>query len=185
MSPLANRSMPRPHGSSTCDSQGRFVKRPRQLRMGVVAARQPARRHRCAGRARRPIGIPTRRNAAEPDRRNHRRRFHDEVLFTRLLTDNAGRLLDVTELGRHPSCRLAQAIQIRAGTCRPHLHRTQPTVATLIITNRGRAVDIRHQHGSALPKTPQSKDLRLARYPPRSRRRRLDHARRRTLPMRR
>ena len=43
---------------------------------------------------------------------------HDEVLFTRLLTDNAGRLLDVTELGRHPSARLAQAIKIRAGTCR-------------------------------------------------------------------
>jgi hypothetical protein len=42
----------------------------------------------------------------------------DEVLFTRLLTDNAGRLLDVTELGRHPSARLAQAIKIRAGTCR-------------------------------------------------------------------
>jgi hypothetical protein len=43
---------------------------------------------------------------------------HDEVLFTRLLTDNAGRLLDATELGRHPSARLAQAIKIRAGTCR-------------------------------------------------------------------
>jgi hypothetical protein len=43
---------------------------------------------------------------------------HDEVLFTRLLTDDGGRLLDVTELGRHPSARLAQAIKIRAGTCR-------------------------------------------------------------------
>jgi hypothetical protein len=41
-----------------------------------------------------------------------------EVLFTRLLTDNGGRLLDVTELGRYPSARLAQAIRIRAGTCR-------------------------------------------------------------------
>ena len=41
-----------------------------------------------------------------------------EVLFTRLLTDNQGRLLDVTELGRYPSARLAEAIKIRAGTCR-------------------------------------------------------------------
>ncbi|HZN83545.1 MAG TPA: DUF222 domain-containing protein [Mycobacterium sp.] len=42
----------------------------------------------------------------------------DEVLFTRLLTDNGGRLLDVTEIGRYPSARLAQAIKIRAGSCR-------------------------------------------------------------------
>jgi Domain of unknown function (DUF222) len=41
----------------------------------------------------------------------------DEVLFTRLLTDDGGRLLDTTELGRYPSARLAQAIRIRAGTC--------------------------------------------------------------------
>ena len=41
-----------------------------------------------------------------------------EVLFTRLLTDNHGRLLDTTELGRYPSSRLAEAIKIRAGTCR-------------------------------------------------------------------
>jgi hypothetical protein len=46
--------------------------------------------------------------------------FHgrDEVLFARLLTDKGGRLLDTTELGRYPSARLAQAIMIRAGTCR-------------------------------------------------------------------
>jgi hypothetical protein len=43
---------------------------------------------------------------------------HDEVLFTRLLTDNGGRLLHTTELGRHASARLGQAIKIRAGTCR-------------------------------------------------------------------
>jgi len=42
----------------------------------------------------------------------------DEVLFTRLLTDNGGRLLDATELGRYPSRRLADAIKIRAGSCR-------------------------------------------------------------------
>ena len=42
----------------------------------------------------------------------------DRVLFTRLLTDDGGRLLDTTELGRYPSARLAEAIRIRAGTCR-------------------------------------------------------------------
>ena len=42
----------------------------------------------------------------------------DQVLFTRLLTDDGGRLLDVTELGRYASARLAQAIKVRAGTCR-------------------------------------------------------------------
>jgi Domain of unknown function (DUF222) len=42
----------------------------------------------------------------------------DEVLFTRLLTDDGGRLLDTTELGRHPSRRLAEAVALRAGTCR-------------------------------------------------------------------
>jgi hypothetical protein len=35
-------------------------------------------------------------DALNPDRR-------DQVLFTRLLTDNRGRLLDTTELGRYPS----------------------------------------------------------------------------------
>jgi hypothetical protein len=43
---------------------------------------------------------------------------HDEVLFTRLLTDPGGRLLDTTELGRFASRRLAEAIMIRAGTTR-------------------------------------------------------------------
>ena len=48
----------------------------------------------------------------------------EEVLFTRLLTDDGGRLLDVTELGRRPSARLGQAVRIRAGTCRfPHVQR--------------------------------------------------------------
>ena len=42
----------------------------------------------------------------------------DQVLFTRLLTDDGGRLLNTTELGRYASARLAQAITIRAGTCR-------------------------------------------------------------------
>ncbi len=40
------------------------------------------------------------------------------MLFTRLLTDDGGRLLDTTELGRFPSARLAEAVRLRAGTCR-------------------------------------------------------------------
>ena len=46
------------------------------------------------------------------------RTSHDEVLFTRLLTDSGGRLLESTELGRHASRRLAEVIMLRAGTCR-------------------------------------------------------------------
>jgi hypothetical protein len=61
----------------------------------------------------------------------------DEALFTRLLTDDGGRLLDTTELGRHASARLAQAIKVRAGTCRHPTARYRPTAATLIITNHG------------------------------------------------
>jgi len=49
--------------------------------------------------------------ALDPDRRDH-------VLFTRLLTDDSGRLMDTTELGRYASSRLAQAIKVRAATCR-------------------------------------------------------------------
>ena len=50
-------------------------------------------------------------DALNPDSR-------DEVVLTRLLTDDGGRLMDTTELGRYPSMRLAQAITIRAATCR-------------------------------------------------------------------
>lgn len=46
------------------------------------------------------------------------REGRDRILFTRLLTDDGGRLLDTTELGRYASARLAQAVRIRAGTCR-------------------------------------------------------------------
>jgi hypothetical protein len=42
----------------------------------------------------------------------------DDLVFTRLLTDDGGRLMDTTELGRYASARLAQAIRVRAATCR-------------------------------------------------------------------
>jgi hypothetical protein len=107
-----------------------------------------------------------------------------EILFTRLLTADGGRLLDTTELGRHASTRLAEAIKSRAGTCRfptctvpadrcdldhhqPHPH--WPTPAT-----NEDPFCRRHHRG---------KNLRLARLHQRRTRCRLDAARRRTLPM--
>ena len=39
------------------------------------------------------------------------------TLFYRLLTDDNGNLLDVTELGRFPSRKLANAVKFRDGTC--------------------------------------------------------------------
>ena len=46
-----------------------------------------------------------------------------EVLFSRLSTDPGGRLLEVTELGRYASRRLAEAIMIRPVLAASHLHR--------------------------------------------------------------
>ena len=46
------------------------------------------------------------------------------TLFYRLLTDDAGKLLDVTELGRFPSRKLGLAVAFRDGTCgHPGCHR--------------------------------------------------------------
>ena len=96
-----------------------LVGRPRRLRIGVVVPLSSL-----LGSADAPAELPDRSGfvpgsilkeeiaeALDPNCR-------DEVLFTRLLTDDGGRLLDTTELGRYPSARLAQAIKIRAGTCR-------------------------------------------------------------------
>jgi hypothetical protein len=53
-----------------------------------------------------PPAEPVRELAAEPG-----------TLFHRLLTDPAGRVLDVTELGRFPTERLRLGVQARDGTC--------------------------------------------------------------------
>jgi hypothetical protein len=97
----------------------RRPKRPRQLRIGVVvplasllgASDAPA---ELADRSGLIPGEMLREQIAEAIDSD----IQDELLFTRLLTDDGGRLLDTTELGRYPSARLAQAIKIRAGTCR-------------------------------------------------------------------
>ena len=115
-------------------------------------------------------------DALEPDSR-------DEVLFTRLMTDDGGRLLDTTELGRFASARLAQAIKVRAGSCR------FPTCN--VPADR---CDL--DHHEPWPNGPSRQttsipyvgvtiaaNLRLARQHPRPRRSRLDHARRRTVPV--
>ena len=97
----------------------RVVKRPGQLRIGVVVplssllglSDAPG---ELADRSGLIPGSVLREHIVEslgPDSR-------DEVLFTRLLTDDDGRLMDTTELGRYASARLAQAIKVRAGTCR-------------------------------------------------------------------
>jgi hypothetical protein len=96
----------------------RLLRRPRRQRIGVVvplasllgATDAPA---ELADRSGLLPATLLREHIAEALDPNSR----DEVLFTRLLTDNGGRLLNTTELGRYPSARLAQAIRIRAGTC--------------------------------------------------------------------
>jgi hypothetical protein len=108
----------------------------------------------------------------------------DQVLFTRLLTDDGGRLLDTTELGRYPSTRLAEAItHPRRHLPLPHLHRPrQPLRPRPPRTGPPRS-NIGDEYRSVLPTTPPRQNLRLARLHQRRPRRRLDHARRRTLPM--
>ena len=97
----------------------KLVRQPQKLRIGVVvplasllgASEAPA---ELADRSGFVPGEVLREHIADainPDTR-------DQVLFTRLLTDDGGRLLNTTELGRYPSTRLAEAIKIRAGTCR-------------------------------------------------------------------
>ena len=82
----------------------RLIKRPRTLRIGIVvplaslldASNAPG---ELADRSGFIPGDILKKQIADtlhPDSR-------DEILFTRLLTDNGGRLLDVTELGRRPS----------------------------------------------------------------------------------
>jgi hypothetical protein len=97
----------------------RVMKRPQQLRIGVVVPLSsllgvtgtPA---ELADQSGVVPGEVLREQITEAIESNGR----DEVLFTRLLTDDGGRLLETTELGRYPSARLAQAIKVRAGTCR-------------------------------------------------------------------
>jgi hypothetical protein len=108
---------PSQSGSATW-FEARTVRRPTTTRIGVIVPLSSL-----LGLTDTPAQLPDRSNAVPAD--TLRRTITDligsegnEVLFTRLLTDDAGRLLDTTELGRHPSRRLAEAIALRAGTCR-------------------------------------------------------------------
>jgi Domain of unknown function (DUF222) len=97
----------------------RLARRPRKIRIGVVVPLSSllGNTDAAAELADRSGFIPgdvLRKQIAEAIHSDSR----NEVLFTRLLTDDGGRLLDTTELGRHASNRLAEAIKIRAGTCR-------------------------------------------------------------------
>ena len=97
----------------------RLIRRPRTIRIGIVvplaslldASEAPGELADRSGFIPGDILKKQIADTFDPDSR-------DEILFTRLLTDNGGRLLDVTELGRRPSTRLAEAINIRAGSCR-------------------------------------------------------------------
>jgi hypothetical protein len=103
-----------------------FARRPERLRIGVVVPLSSL-----LGLTNTPAELTDRSalipadtlrqliaDLVKPDRSKPDQTSADQVLFTRLLTDDGGRLLDTTELGRHPSRRLAEAIQLRAGTCR-------------------------------------------------------------------
>ena len=64
------------------------------------------------------------RSAPVPANRIRELAHQPGTLFYRLLTDDNGNLLDVTELGRFPSRKLAIAVKFRDGTC------TGPTCTT-------------------------------------------------------
>ena len=142
----------------------KLVRRPRTIRIGVVVplssllndSDTPA---ELADRSGFVPGEVLREHIADainPDTR-------DQVLFTRLLTDDGGRLLNTTELGRYPSTRLAEAIKIRAGTCR-YPTCTVPADRCDLDHHepvpRGRTSGTNHR--SVLPTTPPWQNLRLA-----------------------
>jgi hypothetical protein len=97
----------------------KFIKRPRTHRIGVVVPLASL-----LGASDKPAELADRSGIVSADdlKKLISDAFgpnsRDKILFTRLLTDNGGRLLDVTELGRYPSKRLAEGIKIRAGSCR-------------------------------------------------------------------
>jgi hypothetical protein len=108
-----------PSATAHPDQAPKLIRRPRTIRIGVVVPLTSLLGNNdapgeTADRSGFIPGETLRQHIAEAIHSNRR----DQVLFTRLLTDNHGRLLDTTELGRYPSTRLAEAITIRAGTCR-------------------------------------------------------------------
>ena len=138
----------------------KLVRRPRTIRIGVVVPLTsllsnndtPA---ELADRTGFIPGETLRQHIADAIDSNRR----DQVLFTRLLTDDGGRLLDTTELGRYPSTRLA-----KPSPSAPEPAATPPapspqTAATSTTTNQCQRAPHPHQHGSVLPPTPPRQDL--------------------------
>jgi hypothetical protein len=97
----------------------KLIRRPRTIRIGVVVALSSL-----LGTTDTPAELADRSGFIPAETLRHHiadavgADSRTQILFTRLLTDDGGRLLDTTELGRYASTRLAEAIKIRAGTCR-------------------------------------------------------------------
>ena len=126
-----------PSATAHPDQAPKLIRRPRTIRIGVVVPLTSLLGNNdapgeTADRSGFIPGETLRQHIAEAIHSNRR----DQVLFTRLLTDNHGRLLDTTELGRYPSTRLAEAITIRAGTCRYPTCTPPQTAATSTTTNQ-------------------------------------------------
>jgi hypothetical protein len=106
-----------------------------------------------------------------------------EVLFTRLLTDNAvGSSISLNSAATPPTTRRSDQ-DPRRHLPLPHLHRSRRPLRSRSPPTRSRRRHVGNEHGSVLPPTPPRQDLRLACRAPRPRRHRLDHAHRRPLPM--
>ena len=157
-----------PLGSGTAGAAGEpgwfgatTMRRPRTVRIGVVVPLSSL-----LGLDETPAQLVDRSGAvpAEALRRTIEEALGsgtDEVLFTRLLTDDGGRLLDTTELGRFPSQRLAEAVALRAGTCRFPTCTVPPSSATSTTSNPGREAG-----PGQTTSTPAADDITAARRSP-------------------
>jgi Domain of unknown function (DUF222) len=164
--------------------RSKLIKRPRTTRIGVVvplasvlgATDSPA---ELADRSGFIPGETLRQHITDTIGSDSR----DQVLFTRLLTDNHGRLLGhrTRPLCLHPTRRSHQ--HPRRHLPLPQLHRPRRPLRPRPPPTPPARPNLGEQRRPVLPKTPQRQNLRLARLHPRRPRRRLDHARRRTLPM--
>ena len=101
-------------------------------------------------------------------------------LFYRLLTDEKGNLLDVTEMGRFPSRRLGMAVKFRAGVCQCltcHVSATRCDLDHLVPVPEGPTSG--RQPGSGMPgRAPREDPRRAPGQPDRATHDAMDHANR-------